>query len=87
MKSQFRVANAIDLDNLDLNFNFNNLDYKNFIRYLIFLNRRIIIFVFFENRYNRFNISIIIKVFIAQKFNNKYFNIKKFHKIDKNKYI
>ena len=87
LKSQFRVANVINFNNSNLNLDFNNLDCENFVRYLIFSNRYIIVFVFSENRYNRFNILIIIKKFIVQKFNNKYSNVENFYKIDKNKYI
>ena len=87
LKSQFRVVNAINPNNFNFNFNFNNSNRKNFIRRFVFLNRCIIIFLFFGNRYNRFNILIIIKIFIVQKFNNKYLNVNFFYKINKIKYI
>ena len=87
MKSQFRAANAINPNNPNLNPDFNNSNRENFIRCFAFSDRYIIIFVFFENRYNRFNISIITKTFIVQKFNNKYSDVENFYKINKNRYI
>ena len=87
MKSQFRVADAMNPKNPDLNLDFDNLNRKSFTRRSALSNRRIIISVLSGNRYNRFNISIITKTSTAQKSNNKYPNVKNFHKTDKNKHI
>ena len=74
-------------NNPNLDFDLNDLDRKNIFRRFVFSNRCIIAPAFFENRHNRFNILIITKNFIVQKFNNKYPDVENFYKIDKNKYI
>ena len=87
MKIQLRIADAMDPDNPNSDFNLNDSDREDASRRSVFSNRRVIVFAFSGNRYNRFNISIITKTFIAQKSNNKYPDVENFHGIDKNKHI